>query len=186
MNRRRGLVLACALACVLCARAGGATEKSPFSEPDVKAVYLFNFAQFVEWPETAFVSRDSSFMICVLGDDPFGRILDEVVKGEIVNGRHFGVERVRKVEDVKTCHILFVAESDSERFARITAALDKRPILTVGDTEVFTAGGGIVRFVTDKNRVRLRVNVEAAKAANLTISSNLLRSAEIVGAKGAR
>jgi hypothetical protein len=175
MNRRRSLVVACALACLLCARSGGAAEKSPFSEPDVKAVYLFNFAQFVEWPETAFASRDSSFVICILGDDPFGRTLDEVVKGEVVNGRHFGVDRLRKVEDLKTCHILFVAEADADRFARITAALDKRPILTVGDTDMFTAGGGIVRFVTDRKRVRLRVNVEAAKAANLSISSNLLR-----------
>jgi hypothetical protein len=157
-----------------------------FSESEVKAVFLFNFAQFVAWPEGAFLDRQSAFVICILGDDPFGRVLDDVVKGEVVSGRALIVERFRRVEDIRTCHILFVSQFDAEQYAHIFATLVQRPILTVGDTEGFAARGGAIRFVSAQNRIRLRVNLDAAKAANLTISSNLLRSAEVVGAERPR
>jgi hypothetical protein len=153
-------------------------------EPEVKAVFLFNFAQFVAWPVGAFADARSAIVIGILGDDPFGRILDDVVRGEIVTGRALVVERFRRVEDIRACHILFVGQFDAEQYAHIFAALQGRPILTVGETEGFAVRGGAIRFVTAQNRIRLRINLEAARAANLTISSNLLRSAEIAGAGG--
>jgi hypothetical protein len=157
-------------------------QKMRVAEPQVKAVFLFNFAQFVQWPETAFEAPQSAFVIGVLGDDPFGRILDDVVRGEAVGGRPLVVERYRRVEDIRVCHILFIGQLAAADDARVFAALGGRPVLTVGDSEDFAARGGVIRFVTEQSRIRLRVNMDAAKAANLTISSNLLRSAEIVGA----
>jgi hypothetical protein len=157
------------------------TQRVTFAEPEVKAVFLFNFAHFVQWPDSAFPDPRSAFVIGILGDDPFGRILDEVVKGEVVQGRRFVVERFRRPEDIVTCHILFVGQFTPEVYTHIFATLEGRPILTVGDGESFAAHGGVIRFLTDRNRIRLRVNVDAAKAARLTISSNVLRSADIVG-----
>lgn len=156
-------------------------QRPTFAEPEVKAVFLFNFAQFVEWPDTAFPDQRSSFVIGILGDDPFGRVLDDVIKGEVVQGRRFVVERFRRVEDIAVCHILFVSQFTPDQYAHIFATLDGRPILTVGDSEAFAAAGGVIRFLADQRRIRLRVNVDAAKAASLTISSNVLRSADIVG-----
>jgi hypothetical protein len=178
-------IVVVAIACQLWAQQIEA-QNSRFSESEVKAVFLFNFAQFVAWPDGAFLDRQSAFVICILGDDPFGRVLDDVVKGEVVRGRALIVERFRRVEDIRTCHILFVSQFDAEQYAHIFATLVQRPILTVGDTEGFAARGGAIRFVTAQNRIRLRVNLDAAKAANLTISSNLLRSADVVGAEGPR
>jgi hypothetical protein len=163
-----------------------AAQNGRFSEPEVKAVFLFNFAQFVSWPDGAFPDRQAALVIGILGDDPFGRVLDDVVKGEVVGGRALIVERFRRVEDIGICHILFVGEFNPEQYTHIFATLIRRPILTVGDTEGFAARGGAVRFITAQNRIRLRINVDAAKAANLTISSNLLRSAEVVGAERPR
>ena len=150
------------------------------SDREVKAVFLFNFAQFVEWPQAAFENPQSPIVIGVLGEDPFSRTLDDVVKGETVRNRQLIVTRYRRVEDIMTCHILFVSASETQRYEPILASLRGRPTLTVGETEGFATRGGMVRFVSERNRVGLHVNVGAAKAAGLTISSNLLRPAKIV------
>jgi hypothetical protein len=151
------------------------------TEYQVKAVFLFNFTQFVEWPAGAFDDASSPLSICVLGQDPFGAELDEIVRGESVNGRPLAVRRYRSVEDgINGCHVLFIERSQRPRIGNILARLAGRSVLTVGDFEGFSREGGVVRFARADNRIRLHVNLEAAKAAHLTISSKLLRPAHIV------
>ena len=157
-------------------RAAGVVSK----EYQIKAVFLFNFAQFVEWPPKAFPDAESPVVIGVLGEDPFGGFLDETVRNEKVNNRPIAVERYRRLEEMKTCHILFISRSESDRLDKVMGALKGRNILIVGDSEEFSRQGGMIRFVTEKGKTRLRIDVEAAKAANLTISSKILRPAEIV------
>jgi YfiR/HmsC-like len=152
-----------------------------FKEYELKAAFLYNFAQFVDWPLEAFPEADTPLVIGVLGSDPFGATLDTLVQNEVVKNRKLIVRRYRQVEEVDLCHILFVSGSETERFERIFALLKGRPILTVGDTASFAFRGGVIRFLTEKNRIRLRINMKAARAANLTISSKLLRAAEVVG-----
>jgi len=149
-------------------------------EYQVKAAFVYNFAQFVEWPPEAFPEGQTPLVIGVLGEDPFGAYLDEIVRGEKVNNRPLVVERYRRVEDIKTCHVLFISQSEAGRLEQVLASLRGRNILTVGDAEGFAQRGGMIRFLTEKNRIRFRINVDAAKAANLTISSKLLRLAEII------
>lgn len=156
-------------------------QRAPFDEREVKAVFLFNFVQFIDWPEEAFSGPDAPVVIGILGTDPFGRLLDDVVRGETVKGRQLTVERFRRVEDIKSCHVLFISPSETAMYRHILMTLGGQPTLTVGETENFTSLG-MVRFLTERNRVRLEVNVNRAKAAGLTISSNLLRAARIVGA----
>ena len=154
--------------------------QSPQSkEYQVKAVFLFNFAQFVEWPTNAFPDAQTPLIIGILGEDPFGSYLDETVRGEKVNNRPLVVQRYRRMDEIKSCHILFISRSEADRLEEVLGGLKGRNILTVGDFEGFAQRGGMVRFVTEK-KVRLRINLEAAKAASLTISSKLLRPAEIV------
>jgi hypothetical protein len=159
------------------------SQRGQFNEREVQAVFLFNFAQFVDWPAVAFSSSDAPIVIGVLGSDPFGPLLDQVVQGEVVRGRTLNVVRFRRVEDIKSCHVLFVSASETERYEQIVDALRAKPTLTVGETANFSSRG-MVRFLTEQNRVRLEVNVDAARAAGLTISSNLLRAARIVGTRG--
>jgi len=150
------------------------------SEYQVKAVFLFNFAQFVEWESVAAQDPRTPLLIGILGDDPFGPFLDETVRGERLGARPFEVRRYRQLTDIETCDILFISRSEVERVGQILAALHTRPILTVSDAEDFAKRGGMIQFFNDKNRIRLRVNLEAAQTANLAISSKLLRVAEIV------
>ena len=154
-----------------------------FKEYDVKAAFLYHLTQFVEWPPEAFPAVEDPLVIGVLGADPFGKSLDEIIKNEEVKDRKLIVQRYRSMEEIKVCHILFISQSEAGRLDQIFSSLKDRKILTVGDTEGFAQRGGIVRFLTDKNKIRLRINLNAAKAASLTISSKLLRAAEVVGTK---
>ncbi len=159
-----------------------AAQPAVSKESAVRAVFLFNFAQFVDWPPQAFASPESPLVIGVLGEDPFGGFLDETVRGEQVNHRPLVIQRFRRVEEITTCHVLFISRSEPEQLGPVLAALKGRAILTVGDTDAFSRNGGMIRFLTDRGKTRLRINLGAAKAAELTISSKLLRSAEVVPA----
>ena len=150
------------------------------SEYQVKAAFLFNFAQFVDWPAEAFPNSDAPLVIGVLGDDPFGSFLDRLVVNERLRGRPFQVRRYESVDEIKTCHILFINRSAGNRPEVILVGLSQRPILTVSDADGFAGNGGMIRFVTDRNRIRLQINLGAVDAAHLTISSKLLRVAEII------
>ena len=150
-------------------------QSAPAAEYQVKAVFLFNFAQFVEWPPSAFPQGQTSLVIGVLGQDPFGSYLDDTVRGERVNNRPLTVRRYRRLEEIQTCHVLFISRSEAERMDQILASLKYRKILTVADAEGPAGARVMIRFVTQQNKIRLRINPEAARAANLTISSKLLR-----------
>jgi hypothetical protein len=149
-------------------------------EYQVKAAFLFNFTQFVEWPADAFNAVGSPLIIGVLGQDPFGNFLDETVRGESVNNRGLQVRRFSRVEDVDNCQVLFISNSETARLPQILDKLKGKSILTVGEADDFARRGGIIRFAMVANKIRLHINVEAAKEASLTISSKLLRPAEIV------
>ncbi|MBA4056737.1 MAG: DUF4154 domain-containing protein, partial [Marivirga sp.] len=81
-------------------------------EYQIKAVFLFNFTQFVEWPVVAFADQDAPFLIGVVGHDPFGSYLDEAVRGEKIMGHPFVIRRFQSLDEVESCHILFISESD--------------------------------------------------------------------------
>jgi hypothetical protein len=147
----------------------------------VKAAFLFNFSQFVDWPAAAFADDRSPLVIGVLGSDPFGATLDEIVRDETVNGRPLTVRRYQSPDQLDSCHILFIDRSQDSRLDAIVAALKGQSVLTVGDFEGFARRGGMIRFVTVGNKIRLRINLGAAQEAKLTISSKLLRPAQIVG-----
>jgi len=155
-------------------------QASAIPEYRVKATFLFQFTQFVDWPPKAFSNNQTPLVIGILGDDPFGTFLDETVRDEKANGHSLAVERYRRLEDVKNCHVLFVSRSEANRLDEIVSALRGRSILMVGEANGFADRGGMIQFVTQENRIQLRINLAAAKAANLTISSKLLRPATII------
>ena len=149
-------------------------------EYQLKAVFLFNFAQFVQWPEKSFSDTNAPFRIGVLGDDPFDGFLDETVHGEKVDGHPLMVQRYHDGDDFKDCQILFISRSEGKQAEQVLADLKGKNILTVGDVDGFIKNGGVVRFVTEQNKIHLRISPEAAKQANLVISSKILRLSDLV------
>jgi hypothetical protein len=148
-------------------------------EYQIKAVFLFNFAQFVEWPEGSLHGSDD-LIIGVLGEDLFGDYLDEIVRGETVNGHPLKVKRFKDVSEVSNCHILFINLTNPEALKQALSSLKHTHILTVGDTPDFTKAGGMIQFFTQKHKVHLKINLDKAKNDELAISAKLLRVAEIV------
>ena len=146
----------------------------------MKAVYLYNFAQFIEWPEKTFTQSDDPIILGILGKDPFGNFLEETVKDEVVNGHPIVVQRYSSVNEIKACHILFIHPSVNSRMDNILKGLTGRNILTVSDANNFTKLGGMVRFVKDANKIKLHVKLNKVKDEGISISSKLLRLSEIV------
>jgi hypothetical protein len=149
--------------------------QQPAREYQIKAVFLFNFVQFTEWPSEAFTNKEQPYVIGVLGNNPFGNFLAATVKNETVRGRPLAVEYYKTVEEIETCHILYIGQSEGPHLERVLTKLKGKPVLTVSDIESATMRGTCIEFLTDRNRIKLRISPEAAKAANLTISSKLLR-----------
>ncbi len=154
-------------------------QGEPDREHRVKAVFLFNFAQFVVWPDSVFPDSSAPLVVGILGDDPFNAYLDDVVRGEKVNNRPIQVRRFHKIEDVKECQVLFVSPSEAMRMEAILGYLKQKHVLTVGESEPFFRHGGMVDFVTDGGKIRLRINLEEVQGAGLSVSSKLLRLAEV-------
>lgn len=150
-------------------------------EYDLKAVLLYHFTQFVEWPAHSFPRPTAPLVIGVLGRDPFGQVLDDVVRQETYARRRIVVERYRRVDLIGNCQILFIDSSESRNFPRVLAVLRGRPVLTVGDFEDFAARGGMIRFLKNPDaKITLGINLAAAKAAGLNISPQLLRVADVM------
>jgi hypothetical protein len=144
-------------------------------EYQVKAAYLLNFTKFVEWPASAFAASNSPIAICILGDDPFGSALDQMVAGEVVNGRGIVIRKMKSEPALKTCQMLFVSLSEKDPH-RLLPGLGPG-VLTVGEGENFIREGGMIGFVMENRHVRFGINQAAAEAAGLKVSSKLLNVA---------
>lgn len=153
-------------------------------EYQVKAVFLFNFGQFVEWPRDVYDTPQAPFVICVMGEDPFGSTLDDVVRGESVGTRSLVVRRLASTGDVPGCNILFVGRGENRLLTDALQAARGHSVLTVTDIEGAERQGAMIVLFNDNNRIRMRINLAEAKASHLVISSKLLRPAEVIGAEG--
>jgi hypothetical protein len=153
-------------------------------EYQLKAVYLFNFGQFVEWPAAVYDTEKAPFVIGIVGHDPFGQTLDDVVRGETVGSRSLVVRRFASVEDIAECQILFIARDEAHQLDEVLAAVRGRSVLTVTDIDGAERRGAIIALINDASRIRMRINLAEAKARQLVISSKLLRPAEVIGGAG--
>jgi hypothetical protein len=171
--------LAAALAALLasaCVSPARAEEARP-TEYQVKAAYLSKFGKFVEYPPSVRPLPDDKFYVCIIGRDPFGAVLDTAVQGETVGRAAVAARRITRIEDAPGCRVLFISASEDAKLKAILAGLRQAPLLTVSDLPDFTRRGGMIRFVIEGNRVRFDVNLTAARAAGLNLSSDLLQLA---------
>jgi len=179
MSRRRHQWCLLLLPIAVDAAAAAASPTAP-TEYEVKEAFIYNFAQYVQWPESPRIDPKRSFIIGLIGKDAFGPALDEVVSGQSIQGRPVRVTRFRRVEDIAGCDILFVAASERGNLTKIFAALNKAPVLTIGDMDHFAQLGGMINLINEGNRIRFEINVAAIERAGLKAGSQLLRLARIV------
>jgi hypothetical protein len=147
---------------------------------DVKAAYLYNFGHFVGWPANAASAKNDSFMVCVLGQDPFGPVLDTTLSGESIAGKRVTAKRISTPQESGNCQILFLSSVEDPQLHKIIEALNEQPVLTVSDMPQFSQRGGMIQFVLEGKKIRFEVNLTAAQHAGLTLSSELLKVATTV------
>jgi hypothetical protein len=148
----------------------------PATEQEVKAVFIYNFISFVEWP--AATNAKDEFVIGVAAPETFSNLLTKVVQGETVQGKSIRVQLIASPEQARTCQIVFIdrGHKDLDGILRVT---DELPTLTVADHDEFMQKGGVIRFFMQENKVRLEINADAAKSHHLKISAKLLRLASL-------
>ncbi|HEX9460629.1 MAG TPA: YfiR family protein [Thermoanaerobaculia bacterium] len=174
--RRRMVALAVA-AGLLCAQARG--NQAP--EYQVKAAFIYKFATYIRWPATTGADAATPFVIGIIGKDPFGPALSDVVQGERVQGRVILIRRLGRLEEALHCDVLFVSQSERRGLPQIFAALRGAPVLTVGDMDQFAELGGMINLITtEDHQIRFDINKGAIDRAGLKAASQLLRLARIV------
>jgi hypothetical protein len=150
-------------------------QTTPLPEYRIKAAFLFNFMQFVEWPATAFANERAPLVICVVGNDPFRDALDQTLEGESIRTRRIVARRVRDSEALDTCHLLFISKSEKGHLSKVLQAVgSSAPVLTVSDIDGFVAGGGTIGFFLERQRVRFEISPSQAQRRGLKLSSQLL------------
>jgi hypothetical protein len=133
----------------------------------------------VEWPSQSFKAPNEPIVICLLGQNPFGSALDQAIAGKLVIGRPFVVRQISDFTPSTNCHVLFVNSSERKRFRSIAGRLKGTGVLSVGETQGFTADGGVINFRLEDGKVRFEIDVDAAGREHLRISSKLLSLAQI-------
>lgn len=151
---------------------------SALSEYQLKALFLFQLSQFVAWPAAKPSAADAPFVMGLLGDDPFGPMLDDLVRGETAAGRPITVRRISTPAEARSCQIVFVVAGGEKEW--LATALEGHPVLTVGESDLFSRQDGMIRFNVERNRVRILINLLPVQRAGLTINSKLLRVADKV------
>ena len=171
------LLLPIGLVVATAAMPAGRASAQGTPEYQVKAAYLYGFGRFVEWPATAPAAAGDTFVVCVLGDDPFEHWLDNVAAGAVMKLKPVAIRRIARPEESASCHTLFISASEDVRMGRIIEALEHRPVLTVSDAPGFAQRGGMIGFSSDGKRIRFTVNLTAAEDVGLMLNSELLRVA---------
>lgn len=150
------------------------------TEYQVKAAFLLNFAKFVEWPPKVFSDTNVTLVIGIVGEDPFGDALPQIIQGQTAQGRRIEIRRFKPDEDCGGCQVLFLSRSVADQTEAILQRLQGRPVLTVSEKEDFARRGGVIGFALVDKAVRFDINARAAEALELKISSKLLAVARSV------
>ena len=184
MSLKRAISLGRFLPCVVCivalSSAAVTAQRGAVASPeyDIKAAYLYNFVTYTEWPANAFVSADAPLRVCIVGEDPFGSVLERTVHGEVIAGRRLVVERFPRPERLPQCHLVFVPRATPP--VPILDAVATAPVLTIGESGAFADAGGIIVFVPESGRIRFEVNRTQAGRRGLRLNARLLQVARRV------
>jgi len=176
IRARLALIVVCVgMLCLGRPLALGAVDEYP-----VKAAFVYNFVQFVEWPAGAFANPKAPLEITILGQDPFNGALDRAVAGKTANGHPLVVKHVGNANDLQRCHVLFVPAPSQDQFSSAQQKLGSANLLTIGEADNFNDSGGVIHLYTDSNHIRFDISRGAAEKAALHVSAKLLKLAKTV------
>lgn len=147
-------------------------------EVQVKAALIFNFSKFIDWPPDSFANDTSPIDIGIVGNDPFGRVLDEAVEGQVVHGRKIQLNRLTPDSNLRNNHILFISSSEEKNLKSIIASIRGASVVTISDIPDFDKLGGTIALYLKENHVKFAINIAAADQARVKINSQLLKMSQ--------
>ena len=179
MQRGVRFVQVVAGCCVLLCMEGAAVQAQDAIDPrleyNVKAVSLYAFGRYVTWPENAFPSGTSPFVIGTFGGNPFGDALERIAQKKTLNGREIVVRQIDRPEDCANCHILFVTRGvSSETEQKLFQHAAGKPVLLVGESPGFAERGGVINFYQSGSNVRFELNPDKSLENKLSLNAKLL------------
>jgi hypothetical protein len=157
-----------------------AGQKDSVGEYELKAAMLYKLTLFVEWPASAYPDSQAPILLCVLGRDPFVSSLTSTAPPKTAKGRSVLIRRLQNDNEIRSCHVLYISDSERKTTAQIFSTLNGSSVLTVGEMTQFAARGGMIQFSLEDQQVRFEINLGVASRAGLKISSKLLALAQIV------
>jgi hypothetical protein len=144
-------------------------------ERAVRAAYVFNLTKYVTWPK-----QKERLTIGVTGPGNSGPVLKKILEGKSTNGRKIAVVLHPSPEEIRDCDLVYVTENSPRDIHSVLRSISGRPILTVGEGSEFARSGGMIALVRAQDQMELDVNVDALEAAQLQVSSAVLRLAVVV------
>jgi hypothetical protein len=173
-----------AIALLFLFASGGLVGQAVSSEDQLKAAFVFHFAQLVEWPQDALGADGKPLIICTAEDNSHSAALDSVVSGKQIGTHPVQTRRLHPKDDIHGCHLVVILGKDKQSATELLDHLKDAPVLTVGDSEDFAPSGGIIGLSLLNNKICFDINLNAAQRANLKISSRLLLLARtVIGGK---
>ncbi len=164
----------------LLALGGAMANDDPSHEQQLKAAFVFNFMQFVEWPVDAFADETSPLVVVCIGDERFGTALEQALSGKTIGARHVVLRRYSTANQIeKGCHVVVFSNADAAALRTVRQRLGDAPVLLVGEGAHFCHDGGIIRLFTEDNKLRFEINTQAAERARLKVAAKLLKLARI-------
>jgi len=151
----------------------------PLAEHQIKALYLFNFAKYVEWPKFAFPATNAPFIIGIKGNPDIVRDLSEITRGKLLKNRLIHIVSIETMQDHKGCQMIFIEGTDFPGIIHSLTGPSPKPVLTVGACDTFLNGGGIINFLKKDNTLRMEINLKNAHLSGLAVSSKLLAVATV-------
>jgi len=177
---RRCLLLGALFAVVVLATGTAVPWFDNSLEYKVKAGCLYNFARFVTWPASAFAKKDDPLVFGILGEDPFGPILEATIDGKTVGGHKVVLRHLSDPAQAAECHMLFVSRSEEQHLGPVLSRLANSHTFCVSEIEDYANEGGVARFYVKSGRVGFEINVDEAARRKLVVSSQLLKLAKVV------
>jgi len=150
------------------------------AEYPVKFAFLYQFAQFIQWPPGAFENATAPLVVCVVGRDPFEPDLEQNLLNHTIDKHPIAIMSVKRGASLRVCQMVFVPASESKQTPGIIDGLRGSSVLTIGETKGFVERGGIINFTIEQNKLHFEINLDAARQSPLVISSKVLALARIV------
>jgi len=160
-----------------------AASGSPIGEEEeyrVKLGFLYNFAQYIQWPPEAFSSETAPLTMCVAGPNPFEHGAEQSLQKRTVGTHPIVLKKLKADEDPRGCHVVFVRAGEKRTALSVLKALNGAETLTVGESPGFADLGGIINLTIEENKLRFEINLDVAVRNRLKVSSKLLSVAKII------